>query len=55
VLHSDDIMAHILRKHNCVRLSLYTTSQLMYGTAVVYLKQQHYLIGLLPSYCLYLT
>jgi len=48
---SDDIMAHIQRQQNCVRLSLYTASQLMYGTVVVFHKQQHYLIGLSRTNC----
>ena len=46
LLCSDDIMAHIQRQQNCVRLSLYTASQLLYGAVVVFHKQQHYLIGL---------
>ena len=48
-LCSDDIMAHFQRQKNCVRLSLYTASHLLYGTVVVFHKQQHYLIGLLHT------
>jgi len=49
VLCSEDIIAHIQGQQDCVRLSLYTASHLMYGVVVVYQKQQHYLIGLLHT------
>ena len=44
---SDDIMAHVgvVRQPSCAPLSLYTSSHLMYGVAVVLRRQQHYLIG----------
>ena len=47
MLCSDDVKAHILREQNCVRLSLYTASHLLFGTTVVFQRQQHYLIGVL--------
>jgi len=49
-LCSDDIVAHILGQGSSVRLSLYISSQLMYGAVVVYRRQQHYLVGLSVAY-----